>query len=416
MIWPIIIIAAVTLGSIWRPKLGAALIILVWPSYLLRLDIGSIPTTALELSLYAVTLITVIRSRHSGSEFWPKWPWRRWLILALWVAAWIVAASFANDGAAAWGATKAWMIDPLIFGWVLWKIGKSPADKALLLKAAIISGTMVAAAGLAQMLWWRGTVENGRLSSWFHPVANYAAMFIAPLLVANIGWLIYGARKWWYFVTAGVMVIALLLTMSYGGYLSLGVGLVVLWFYYPRGKTKNLMLWSAVVAVVLFMGGLSRTNNFAQHFTNPDRTSAAVRDQIWHATWEIIKQHPIVGVGPNNFEREYRLVLPKLYHPPLEWKVAKAHNLVLNLWAETGALGLIMFIAIVSGLTINLWRSSRNQSENRPSLIIGLAVLLALVVHGLVDTPYFKNDLALLFIWAIVWPWLGNKVGGDRKL
>jgi hypothetical protein len=35
-----------------------------------------------------------------------------------------------------------------------------------------------------------------------------------------------------------------------------------------------------------------------------------------------------------------------------------------------------------------------------------LAAMTAILVHGLVDTPYFKNDLAMMFWLILIIPWL----------
>ena len=69
------------------------------------------------------------------------------------------------------------------------------------------------------------------------------------------------------------------------------------------------------------------------------------------------------------------------------------HNILLNIWSETGLLGLIAFSCILI-----TW--VRRGSGPRTTDLI-LPILTALLVHGLVDVPYFKNDLAVAF-WLFV--------------
>jgi len=57
-----------------------------------------------------------------------------------------------------------------------------------------------------------------------------------------------------------------------------------------------------------------------------------------------------------------------------------------------GILGLVSFIGLV---VLGLWRFWKN-----PYLWF-IAPLFALLVHGLIDTPYFKNDLSLIF-WFLI--------------
>jgi O-antigen ligase len=79
-----------------------------------------------------------------------------------------------------------------------------------------------------------------------------------------------------------------------------------------------------------------------------------------------------------------------LYFPPLEWLVAKPHNLYLNLWLETGLLGLIGTLWFL-GLYLRRMR-------RHPAGSIYAAAVVSILVHGLVDTPLFKNDLALIAV------------------
>jgi O-antigen ligase len=75
------------------------------------------------------------------------------------------------------------------------------------------------------------------------------------------------------------------------------------------------------------------------------------------------------------------------------------HNIILNFWSELGILGVLLFCWIIAKF---LWQSSRFFLTEKGSaerfIALGLMTsMVALVVHGLVDVPYFKNDLSALF-------------------
>ena len=94
--------------------------------------------------------------------------------------------------------------------------------------------------------------------------------------------------------------------------------------------------------------------------------------------------------------KEYSDALPT---SPIERSVILPHNLYLNLWLETGFLGLIGFLGMVA---VSIFESLKNFLKTKNYLIIlPLAALIAILVHGIVDTPYFKNDLSLLF-WIVL--------------
>ncbi len=78
------------------------------------------------------------------------------------------------------------------------------------------------------------------------------------------------------------------------------------------------------------------------------------------------------------------------------------HNLVLTLWSELGILGLAAFLWINGVLFVWMTRVMRRVAgEPRVWAGVVLAVLCIIWIHGIVDTPYFKNDFAALF-WLIV--------------
>jgi O-antigen ligase len=112
----------------------------------------------------------------------------------------------------------------------------------------------------------------------------------------------------------------------------------------------------------------------------------------------MLKHHVLFGAGLSGFANA---IAPywNATHPD---RFIYPHNFVLTFWSETGLLGLAGFVwIVVTGFTVGGrgWRSA-DQSWRPIHLGVVLA-LVAILVHGLVDVPYFKNDLALEF-WGIL--------------
>lgn len=386
----------------WRSvRMGVSALILLWPAYLLRTSLFGIPTTALELSIYGVALGAVLRGLLRGGYLLPRLP--RWILVltGAWIVAWTLSTLSSADQQASLGALKAWLVDPLIFAWLLSVAARSVDGRQQLLKAVALSGAVVAIAGLIQVVAYRETLQDGRLSSFFHPVANYAAMYLAPLLVLTTGAILWKSidRRWWWAV--GVMATALTLTVSFGGYLAVGVGALVLLLRWPDQRQRRRAMFILGAAAVIGLAVLTRTPYLAEKFNTTDRSSSLVRTQIWRTSVEMIKDHPVFGVGPNAYEPVYRKTIPELYWPPLEWLVAQPHNLWLALWLETGVLGLVVFLAFLVMWSRSLWpRWRRGEAAG----IVAIASMSTLIIHGFVDTPIFKNDLALMFVFVTFIP------------
>lgn len=395
--------------TFWRPRWAVLGIILLWPTYLLRTEVLHIPTTALELSLYGVVIGSVVRvvmkkDRWQQPAISPLWLW----LLIGWIVAWSSSAVFSIDREAAFGAVKAWLIDPLLYIGLIHLYAGTILSRLDIVITLIVSGSIVAVYGVFQFVFDFASLQDGRLSSFFHPVANYAAMYLGPLLLVGVAAVVFRLLSPRWLVPVSLMAIALGLSLSYGGFLAVAVGALGVWWYMPQRTVRKILPVVVGGLGIVFVGFLSTTENFRQHF-NRDRSSGLVRTQIWVTSWSLIRHHPILGIGPNTFEQAYRKEVPKHYFPPLEWLVAQPHNLYLAVWLETGLLGLVVFLLSVSLFFKRLIKGPlRDPSRRAYGLVSGVAVI-AILVHGLVDTPVFKNDLAMMLPLLLLLPWLGDR-------
>jgi putative inorganic carbon (hco3(-)) transporter len=145
-----------------------------------------------------------------------------------------------------------------------------------------------------------------------------------------------------------------------------------------------------------------------------------VRLLVWLASLRMIRDHPLLGIGPDQFLYYYDpaytshpyLITRYNGHPTraaLEPNLAQPHNLVLDLWLSGGLLALAGFALALGDFwrrCLRLWRAGTNASRGTTgwaaAAALGLAgSALAGVLHGLVDNAYFAPDLALAFWWAV---------------
>jgi O-antigen ligase len=397
----------------WSIEWGIAAVIVLLPTYLLRSEpMAGIPTTGLELTIYGLAIGAVLHWVLRGGWQKPRISKQAWSMLLLWITAWVIATAWSTDHRASLGALKAWLVDPLVFGYILLCSIRTTKHITTLLSAIALSGTVVAIAGFMQYLSFPDSVQDGRLSSFFAPVANYAAMFLAPILVVTIAAILWKqlSRRWW--VSVVIMAVAVALTVSFGGYLAVGVGLMVIWSQLSDRQLQRRLLISLVSIGIIGAVILFTTPYVKEKINFTDRSSSLVRTQIWRTSIEMIREHPIVGIGPNAYENVYRATIPRFYFPPLEWLVAQPHQLYLALWLETGLLGLITFVFGVGMWIRQTWKRAHQQNA---LAIISLAGMLVILVHGFVDTPIFKNDLMLVFAILLLLPYLGRSEKSETK-
>ena len=179
------------------------------------------------------------------------------------------------------------------------------------------------------------------------------------------------------------------------------------------GETLSLVaaeiLWKTVLMLpyVLFLATFLFVFLIVPHLTPygtipPSRVSentTTIRLCLWEGTRNMLLRKPVFGAGLSGFKetyKDFRTCDDELLEYP--------HNVFLNFWAEMGLLGLISFLWLTSRWT-KLCLSSAIKAKfsifNFQFSTAFLVVLVYWLVHGLVDVPYFKNDLALEF-WVIL--------------
>ncbi len=179
-------------------------------------------------------------------------------------------------------------------------------------------------------------------------------------------------------------------------------------------------IWVAVFAAAL--GGLAalwQRTELAKLLLLGHGGSGEVRLLVWLAALRMIRDHPLLGIGPDQFLYYYDPAYTR--HPylithfngrptraALEPDLAHPHNLLLDLWLSGGLLALAGFILTLAVFWLRCLRQwQAGQRAGGTSAWIGAVALglggsvLAGVLHGMVDSAYFAPDLALAFWWAV---------------
>jgi len=122
--------------------------------------------------------------------------------------------------------------------------------------------------------------------------------------------------------------------------------------------------------------------------------SGDVRLALWKGTWNLIMHRPITGAGIAAFPQVY-----DLYRLPSHVELLQySHNMLFDFWTQFGIFGAV-WICVTLGIAMKCLYHSRLQTQN--ATLLFFAPIIAICVYGLVDVPYFKNDLSVLF-----WMWL----------
>jgi O-antigen ligase len=201
---------------------------------------------------------------------------------------------------------------------------------------------------------------------------------------------------------------ALLVTYSRGGFLGMILGVVALLLlasrHFPK-LSKHAFKISAVVGVqlvvllALFSEKLTmRMQFFMQQSMEDDVRVALIRDAL-----EMIKHHPLFGIGLNNFPEAFTRYEITGMKFDINYPV---HNTWLLIAAEQGLFGLVAFLIFMYFIFRDASKGMRERSSFHSAAAVGLAAgLVGWFAHNLVAPLYqnwLVNRMTFVFIIAVV--------------
>jgi len=374
-------------------------VIILLPTYLIRFSNNIFPFTLLEVMMILLFLVWL-------SKKWiKKQPIHlaNWPLLIIWLLAATIAVIFSPDQQAGLGLLKAYFIEPVIFYLVFINVIK---EKKQLKLAAWSLGLLVAWLSVYAIIQyftgvgipdpWQAA-ESRRVVAVF-PYPNALGLLLAPILALFIGLAarvkFFTKRTFWW----GVMIImlgsfSLLAAVSQGAWLGLALALVFLSFFLFSWK-KVLSFWLIIIILIL---AIPQARDYLMPLATFSDVSGDVRKVMWQGTWNLLKARPVLGSGLAGFPyyyEQYRLIKHTefLLYP---------HNIILNFWVELGLLGLIIFVWLLVWFFRRGYQLLKTKNIEFNWVIALMTAMVCLIGHGLVDVPYFKNDLAVLF-WLLL--------------
>ncbi len=183
--------------------------------------------------------------------------------------------------------------------------------------------------------------------------------------------------------SAGVFFVFLSLTRS--AYLGLATGLVLLLLLHrPR------LAWGLpFLLLLMFVVSPGEVRSRAFSLFDPADDSARDRMAMWKAGQLMIKDHPLLGVGPGRVGELY-----SQYRQPghVEPRVGHLHNNIIMIAAETGTLSALAYLWLLGAFYKDAWR--RLESQARGLVRASMAGMAALFVAGLFE--YNFGDVEVL--------------------
>ncbi|MBP1765146.1 MAG: putative bicarbonate transporter, IctB family [Firmicutes bacterium] len=188
--------------------------------------------------------------------------------------------------------------------------------------------------------------------------------------------------------------VCLVLTYSRGVWLSILAVIILYGILYSR-KVFWLLLIVPLALVLAQDSLMDRILSIA----NPTDTSSTLRLALWESTVAMILDHPFLGIGWG----AYLFVYPEydFFLQDAGTKIFHAHNMYLNIAAEIGVPGLMVFLALMVGHIRKALRVVQGSNRWAAGIMLGTATaLLGLAVSGFTDYILFNIQLSMLF-WLL---------------
>ncbi|MFL6285846.1 MAG: O-antigen ligase family protein [Pyrinomonadaceae bacterium] len=299
--------------------------------------------------------------------------------------------------------------------------------------------------------WAGGALTDGNLRVDLKPLLRGSGGFgemmavAAPLFAGLALYLRRPARAVACGATAALAWLATLQSLERAPFVGGAAGLLMLFAFAlvkrncrPRSRARAFAL-AAVLAAVLAsqsLPSLLSSDETASAKTTTGTTIARLQTDIknddntrarmlfWGVGFEMLREHPLLGVGANNYETAFPEARARFSerHPdsPLvalneHLLVVYAHNEYVQLAAETGAIGLTLFLLFAAMLVRTFLRALRHPTKALPALGAGAGLLAFAISSGASASSfrYFGGGLLFFFAASVV-AHIAASVGGSR--
>lgn len=344
----------------------------------------------------------------SASEVFRTGPAMRWLFFCTFGVGILSAISMAvcdnSEFCAGW-------LGRFVFG-AVWAMLIARCFTPQMTRAAVRSLLAVAAAAILLAFARARDVGYAHISWPIGPITITAALASCWAAIAVV-WAVarfMTRRNLSDAIFAGVVLLAFIAALINTGRRSSAIGLIAAVFiiaaialiqYKP---TKGRIAAGVLAAIVAVSGGVAYV---VREASNPDRVRSGpvqLRLTYLEKSWELIREHPFFGVGPDMFIvamtnkiAPLRAVSPHVYHGGYD---PTAHNEWVQAAVELGVPAAILYLALPLGVTILALRRAKSTEDKL--LIYPLAAGLIAICVTETASVTLRGPIMPSWYWTLV--------------
>jgi len=335
------------------------------------------------------------------------------LVLALFLAWTILAAVASSDVRLGLTITKKFFILLIL---LLVPLAAEGAGRVTWIYRAVFAAAVVSSAvGLIQFIANPERDLLHRISGLMGQWMTFSGLLMLALVALAAYCVCFDWRRQWWVIPAGTMIFAAIyLSQTRSAVLGVIAGiLVVLLLRRPRAALLLLVLIPALY--FLSPARIQQRFRAGWHAEDPNTRN---RIELVETSLRLIRDNPWFGVGPKNVAREAPRYRGSGDYP--DWMYQHMHNNLLQIAAERGIPGLLLWLWFMLGLAWDAWRlsvRSRRDPASGEALMAATAALgcwVALMVSGFFEYNFGDSEILALFLFVMAAPYAFRVRGIDR--
>jgi O-antigen ligase len=235
---------------------------------------------------------------------------------------------------------------------------------------------------------------------------NYFAAAQVPAIVMAIGLanLKRGLiERWLLTCSVGIMALGVAASQSRGGLIgALAAMLAAVIFF--RGRRVQALAWLSI-AVVIATAWFASSPAAWQRITDT-RDAGNGRSDLWSVAWQMTTDHPVLGVGLNN----YRAVAPDYTRKPGQLVYVQliaedphfVHNAYLQMLSELGFAGLLLMLGVIGASLRAAYKAGRRFEELGDRAMAALSQSVLVGTIGMLVAFFFISNGIDQRLWILL--------------